>query len=96
MLSVYEAKEIGIKACINKIGYEFCKKHADNATAAYGEIDGVVNCFVGVNNEPSKDYDISKIDRLILTHDEDWPYSASCNVDMRNGDVEFLEYNIPE
>lgn len=96
MLSVYEAKEIGIKACINKIGYEFCKMHADKSTAAYGESDGFVNCFVGVSNEPSKEYDISKVDSLILTHDRDWPYSASCNVDMENGCVEFLECNIPE
>ena len=33
MLTVDETKKIGISACINKIGYEFCKKHADNANS---------------------------------------------------------------
>ena len=29
MLSADEAKEIGINACIEKLGIEFCKKHSD-------------------------------------------------------------------
>lgn len=42
MLSADEAKKIGIDACIEKLGFEFCKKHADNATSAYGEDDGII------------------------------------------------------
>lgn len=34
MLTVKEAKKIGIRACIDAIGYEFCKKHADNSTSS--------------------------------------------------------------
>ena len=48
MLTVNEAKNMGITACIEKIGYDFCRKHADNATSGYSEEEGVVNCFVGV------------------------------------------------
>ncbi len=48
MLTVVEAKKIGIQACMDKIGYDFCKKHADNGTTAYGEDDGFVKCFLGL------------------------------------------------
>ena len=49
MLTVEEAKRIGIQACVKKIGYEFCKAHPDNGVSAYGEErEGFINCFVGV------------------------------------------------
>lgn len=95
MLTVMEAKKIGIRACIDAIGYEFCKKHADNGTSAYGENEGVVYCFVGVSDEPAPECDITKVDSLILTSGEEWPYSASCNVDMQDGQIEFLEIRRP-
>ena len=37
MLTVEEAKKIGIRACVEKIGYDFCKAHPDNGVSAYGE-----------------------------------------------------------
>ena len=95
MLTVEEVRKIGIGACIDKIGYEFCKLHADNATSAYGEEDGYVNCFVGVDDAPAPDFDISKVDELILTSGYRWPYAASCNVYLENGKIEFLEYRVP-
>ena len=95
MLTVIEAKKIGIRACIDAIGYDFCKKHADNGTSAYGEHDGIVYCFVGVSDEPTPECDISKVDSLILTSVTEWPYSASCNVDMQDGQIEFLEIRRP-
>ena len=66
MLSADEAKKIGIDACIEKLGFEFCKKHADNATSAYGEDDGIMNCFVGVDDSPAPNSDIKDVDELIL------------------------------
>ena len=95
MLTVKEAKKIGIRACIDAIGYEFCKKHADNSTSGYGVEEGSVYCFVGVSDEPAPECDISKVDSLILTSGEDWPYSASCNVDMQDGRIEMLEVKKP-
>ena len=95
MLTVMEAKKIGIRACIDAIGYDFCKKHADNGTSAYGENEGVVYCFVGVSDKPAPECDISKVDSLILTSVAEWPYSASCNVDMQDGQIEFLEVRRP-
>ncbi len=95
MLTVMEAKKKGIRACIEAIGYEFCKKHKDNGTSAYGEVDGVVYCFVGVSDEPAPECDITKVDSLILTSKEEWPYEASCNVDMQDGHIDFLTVRRP-
>ena len=67
MLTFEEAKKIGIRACIDKIGYDFCLAHNDNSTSAYGEVDGIAKCFVGVSEEPAQEYDIEKVEYLILT-----------------------------
>ena len=97
MLTIEEAKKIGIRACINMIGYDFCKEHADNATSAYGEEDGgYVNCFVGVSDFPAPECDITKVDELILTSGKKWPYAASCNVYLESEEIEFLEYRVPK
>lgn len=96
MLTFEEAKKIGIRACVDKIGYEFCRAHNDNSTSAYGEIDGKMECFVGVSDEPAHEYDIEKIEHLILTSKNDWPYFAYCDVDMSTGEIEYGECRIPE
>ncbi|MBQ2902510.1 MAG: hypothetical protein IJA07_03340 [Agathobacter sp.] len=96
MLTFEEAKNIGIRACIDKVGYEFCRAHNDNSTSAYGEVDGKMECFVGVSDEPAHEYDIEKVDYLILTSKKDWPYFAHCDVDMATGEIEFGECRIPE
>lgn len=95
MLTVIEAKNIGIKACIEKIGMEFCKKYADNATSGFSEEDGYVNCFVGISDKPAKQYDISNIDTLQLTSCSNWPYEARCNVSLYDGKIEFRELRLP-
>lgn len=95
MLNANEAKKLGIDACIEKIGIEFCKKHADNATSAYSEENGIMNCFVGVDDSPAPDYDITNANELILTSMEEWPYYASCNVNMSNGEIQFLHCVLP-
>ena len=81
---------------IRKIGYDFCKIHADNGTTAYGEDDGFVKCFVGVSDEPAPEYDIDKVDHLILTSGKKWPYYAHCTVAIANGKIEFGEYRSPQ
>lgn len=95
MLTVSEAKNIGIRACIEKIGLDFCKKHADNATSGFSEEKDYVNCFVGISDKPTKQYDISNIDTLMLTSCSNWPYEARCNVSLHDGTIEFLELRIP-
>ena len=96
MLTIEEAKKIGIRACVEKIGYEFCKAHPDHGVSAYGEErEGYINCFVGVSDEPAPACDISEVDELILTHENDWPYYASCDVSLQDGNIIFLECRIP-
>ena len=96
MLTVDEAKKIGVSAYINKIGYEFCKKHADNATSGYSEEDGFVNCFVGVSDKPASEYDISKVTQLILTSGEKWPYASGNVPDEYELELDFGKHRSPE
>ena len=91
MLTTTEAKIIGIRACMEKIGMDLGKKHADNSTSAYSVEGNIVNCFVGVNDTPAPDYDISKVTKLVLTSNEKWKYSARCHVDKNSGTVVFVE-----
>ncbi len=91
MLTTDEARKIGIRACIEKIGVDLCKKHADNSTSAYSDEGNIVNCFVGVDDTPAPDYDISKVTRLVLTSREKWKYAARCHVDKVSGTIVFVE-----
>lgn len=52
------SKKIGIRACVDKIGYEFCKQHADTAVCSYGEENGKMKCYVGIDDKPEQPYDI--------------------------------------
>jgi len=97
MLTVKEAKKIGISACINHIGIDFCKKHSDNAVSSWGENNGKLNCFVGVSDEPDdpSKYDINKITSLVLTHGNDWPFYAFSTVDMNTGETQIGDSKVP-
>lgn len=87
MLSENEARKLGIRACMEKIGFDFCMKNKENSSTAYGLSDGKMFCFVGVNDNAKPD----KSDTLLLTSLKDFPYTASCNVDMNDGYIEFCE-----
>ena len=89
MISVAKAKKIGINACIDKIGRDICIKHADNAVYGYGRDGDYVNCFVGVNDEPAPVTDPDDLSKLVLTHEKNWKYSASCDVSLQDGSVVF-------
>ena len=90
MLNTFEAKKLGIKACINKIGYDFCNKYADNSTSSWGEKDDkIVSCFVGINT------DVSKEEKFLLTHEKNWDYFVHCDVNKETGEINFLDFKIP-
>ncbi len=96
MLKEKDAKKIGIRACMDQIGYDFCKAHSDNAVSAWGKGEnGKLNCFVGVNDTPSKQKDISEVTELVLTSGNDWKFFASCDVDMSDGSVLMLDFKKP-
>lgn len=92
MLTVKEAAEIGINACIDKLGRDFVLTNRDNGTSAYGENDGVVFCFVGVDDKP---WVSERSDTLVLDSTSQFPYRASCNVCLADGAMKFIEYVLP-
>lgn len=89
MLTETEARKKGIRACMEKIGFDFCMLNEENSATAYGEDNGKMFCFVGINNNPKKN---SNPDILMLSDLKGFPYYASCNVDMSDGNIEFLDY----
>lgn len=89
MLTAIEARKIGIRACIEKIGYDFCMANEGNSVTGYGEDDGKMFCFVGINNNPRKN---DNPDVLILSSLKGFPYYASCNVYMDDGRIEYLDF----
>lgn len=92
MLKAAEAKKIGINACINKIGLDFCKKHEANACTSCGIRDDKMFCSVGIDDVP---YVVPKNPEKLILSESGFQYIASCNVDMNNGKIEFLECIVP-
>ena len=90
MLTVDAAKKIGLNACINKLGRDFVLAHKDTSTSAYGEADGTVFCFVGVDTHQAP------YGRLILDNRSKFPYRASCHVNLETGMTQFVECIVPE
>lgn len=95
MLTIEEAKKLGVSACIDKLGRNFYEKFIDSSTTAYGDFseDGVIFCYVGVNDQPKKN---DHVESLILSSTNPIPYSASCNVQLSDGKIVFLECNLPK
>lgn len=90
MLTVAEARKIGIKACMDKIGYDFCMSNKDNATTGYTEEEGFVYCYVGVSDKSPDTLQAG----LLFTATK-FPFSASCNVRLVDGKIDFLECHLP-
>lgn len=86
-MTALEARKIGIRACMDKIGYEFCVANKDNACTSYGEnIPGFMFCFVGIDDSGVE----SDSNILKLSDIKGFTHSACCNVDMETGEIEFL------
>ena len=92
MLNATEAKKIGINACVEKIGVDFCKKYEENACTSCGIRDHIMFCSVGIDDIP---YVAPKDPERLVLSESGFQYIASCNVDMRNGKIEFLECIVP-
>ncbi len=91
-MAIREADQIGINACIDKIGRDFVLASRENGTSAYGENDGNVYCYVGADDQPSAPR-IS--DTLVLDNTSKFPYHASCNVRLAGGATAFIECVLP-
>lgn len=89
MLTATEARKKGIRACMDKIGFDFCMAHEENSATAYSENNGIMFCCVGINNNPKKD---RNPEILVLSSVKGFPYHSSCNVNMSDGSIEFLDF----
>lgn len=94
MLTFEEAKKIGIHACVEKLGVSFVKQYADSFCSAYGwgEDKNSVFCFAGIDDNPEPTTDT---DHLILTNSNSFPYRVSCNVNILNHSITYVECIIP-
>ena len=94
MLTFEEARKIGIRVCVDMLGYDFVKKYEDTACSAYGDEGDHASCFVGVNTEPEKPWTGGT---LILddSPNSKYPYSASCNVDYADGAITGMTLTTP-
>ena len=94
MLTFEEAKKIGIRACVDKLGFDFVKKYNETSCTAYGDEEDHAFCFVGVGTEPVTPWTGGP---LILDDSPKakFPFSASCNVAYADGKVTFLECILP-
>lgn len=89
MLKLEVAKEIGMNACVDKLGRDFVLAHRELAATAYGECDEGMFCFVGVDTK-------ARIhNELILDSRTKFQYYVSCNVDLRDGIPHFVECVVP-
>ena len=96
MLTVKEAKSIGRDACVDRLGRDFVEKYKENSVAAYGDFsdEGIVFCYVGISDKPLEDIYSG---RLVLSESQDgkMPFGVSCNVQLEDGKIEYLECKLP-
>ena len=92
MLTKKEAINIGINACIDIIGRSFVQKYESSSSSAYGDMGDDVYCFVGVNDQPE---DFLDGEDVILDSKNKFPYTASCKIDLTDGNITFLECTLP-
>lgn len=83
MLTFDEARERGFRACVDRIGYEFCMRNKENIAYAHGTKveNGSLYCWVGVGDVMNEENKTGK--------ERKYSISASCNVDISNGKVIF-------
>lgn len=97
MLTFNEAKTIGRNACIEKLGKSFYEKYKNSSTTAYGDFsdEGIAFCYVGIDDQPMV---AEHTETLILSNKakkNPIPFSASCNVHLQDGTIDFLECKLP-
>lgn len=93
MLDITTAKKIGFEFCVNALGVDFVNAHRETSTFGFGEDDGYVFCFVGVDDVPRLLPNLAG--GLLLDSVSKFPYHASCAVDLEDGEVMTLECIAP-
>ncbi len=81
MLTLKEARKIGLKKCREIIGEDFVKKYQNNACAAYSvENTPIISVFLGVSKEESKT-------TKLLENEDHFDNEIIVYVDRRNGKI---------
>lgn len=95
MLTIEQAKKIGINWCAEQIGRVLVKKYADSSSMAFGEEDGQVFCFLGIDDNP---LDVTLLHNIILSSKQEdaFPYSASCYVSTKDGTIQCINTTRPQ
>ena len=96
MVTLEEARRIGVRACIHRLGENFVLEHRESATSVYSvnpDEAGEVFCYVGVDDAPQR---LEKTDTLVLDNFSKFPYYASCNVSLMDGKSKFLDCFVPK
>ncbi len=89
MLSVIDAKKIGIDSCIDALGREFCEEHQSNALSGYEEpINDIMRCFVTVSDKISQE-------ETHIIGGEQMPYQAFVDVNMKTGETVLIKVVTP-
>ena len=91
MLTYEKARQIGVDACIEKLGRDFVTKHQETSSSGFGDRGDHAFCFVGVDDRPEQIME----DELVLTSNGKFPYMARCNVRYSDGQIEFLDCVLP-
>lgn len=91
-LDIETARQIGIDACVEKLGRDFVEKHKETSTCAWGESEDGVFCFVGVSDEDRSGCDYA----LVLDSTSRFPYRAGCVVRLEDGAVTWREVVVQE
>ena len=91
MITYEKAREMGINACIDKLGRDFVMKYRETSSSAYGDRGDYAYCFVGVSDQPEMKQD----NGLVLTSDSKFPYVARCTVSYIDGEITFLDCVLP-
>lgn len=85
MMTINQARSIGMQTCVDALGRSFVKQYKDTSVSAFGEDENVLYCFLGVSTNP-KEFADSNPDILTLSKN-DWPYSSSCDASLFDGSV---------
>lgn len=81
MLTIREARKIGLKKCREIIGDDYVEKYKDNACAAYSaENTPIISVFLGISKEESKE-------TKLLANEDRFDKEITVYVDRRTGKI---------
>ena len=94
MLTIDEARQKGLNACIDLLGREFMQQYKHQGCAAWGVTENGVFCFVSESTKEPQQY------MVMLDSTSRWSRCAECTVSLSTGEILGLrrrvEAEIPE